>query len=263
MHKKISIFFLLFLFSAPLLASNQFLWKGESESDHKLVVLLPNKYRMQNVKSIKVVSNKGSEFSDNVSQNGHNGDRIHARFFQHGDSYGRNRKVVVTFNNGNTRIWNIPDGKTRHESFSQGTGTGSVGSLDDVLTGGAQGVKKGDVHLNEDNQGTKEYTCEKDGVVKVTACLRTYGRAHLKVEILRMGGEKEVWLKWKRANDSEGSPLYVNGKADKKSMFEENPGDLSARAVTHKCKAQAGDKFILTLKGSFGGAGARLALKAP
>ena len=265
MYKQIFFLCLVFSLTAPcLFASSEFLWKPESESDHKLVILFPAKYRQEKVKSIAIHYSDG-KVDDNptrVSQNGHNGDRLHARFRHHGRHYGLRPLVVLTLKNGNEIKWRVEKhGKDRYTTHS--AGSGSMGSLDDVLSGGKEGVKKGDVNLTEQNQGTKEYIFEKDGEAKVTACLRTYGKARLRVDILRKGSEKKLWLLWRRTDDSDSSPLYVDGKADKKSMFEENPGDMSARAVTHKIKVAAGDKMILILEGNFGGAGAKLSMKAP
>ena len=271
MYKRLCCFCLVIALSVPTLyASSEFLWKPDSESDHKLVVLFPNKYRKEDVKSIAIHYGDGS-VDDNptsVTQNGHNGDRIHARFRHPGSFYGQNPIVVMTFKNGKEVKWQSnKHGKDRFTTLSPGSGSvgssGSMGSLDDVLSGGNEGVKKGDVNLTEQNQGTKDFTFQKDGEATVTACLRTYGKARLRVDFLPKDGEKKLWLLWRRADDSDGSPLYVDGKADKKSMFEENPGDLSARAVTHKIKVAQGDKMILTLQGNFGGAEARLSLKAP
>jgi hypothetical protein len=243
------------LTASPALASNEFLWKPQSESDGKLVVLFPQSYREETVRSITVDGKGRVDRPTRVSQDGSNGDRIHARFGSSGASYGKNVKVTLSFKGGGDRTWTVHNGAGRFTMQGGGTGDSAPGGsshgggfsgLDDVLndTGKTALIK-----LSHTKPGEKEFTLEEDTKLEAVVCLRTYGKASLSVTV-----NGKEWISWARANDADASPCQVGGKAMPKSMFEESPGDFSARDVTVPLDARKGDVIAATLEGSFGGA---------
>ncbi|MFC1746092.1 hypothetical protein ACFL35_19020 [Candidatus Riflebacteria bacterium] len=245
-------FFLSLFMESVQAGSPQFLWKPSSEGDGKLVVLFPSNYRIEKTKTCKVLFSGGYDKPVRYDQTGANGDRIHARFPRSGSSYGRNVKVILLLKNGRSVKWLIPNGSQRFEK--NGPGSGGSGGLDDTL-GGRDSAKKAKINLTSKKPGKKSYTLEKDEKLRVSACLRTFGKASLKVTI-----NGEEWITWKRSGDSDGSPLKVNGKKVGSSIYEENPGDFSAKASSHKYKGKAGDVLELSLKGHFGQAESYLRL---
>ncbi|MFC1746091.1 hypothetical protein ACFL35_19015 [Candidatus Riflebacteria bacterium] len=253
-------FFLLFLLeflwvSALQAGSSQFLWKPKSESDGRLVVLFPSMYRIGKTRTAKVIYSGGADGPTRYDQTGVNGDRIHARFPKSGSAYGSNVRVVLIFKNGGTVSWVIPNGSSRFEKNGHGT-VGGSGGIDDVLNNPDSG-SKATINLDKGNQGSKSYKLEKDGEIKVSAYLATYGPASLKVTI-----NGKEWMSWQRANDSDGSLLKVDGRDIASSIFEEKPGDPSPKASSHSYKGKEGDVFELTLQGSFGAGDPHLRLFA-
>lgn len=82
-----------------------FLWKPVSDSNGKLVVLLPSRYNGK-VSSVTVNGEKGS-FSGIA-----NGNRTHWRFSKPGAGYGSNVRVVAATSSGNV-TWTVPNGGRR------------------------------------------------------------------------------------------------------------------------------------------------------
>ncbi|MFC1744046.1 hypothetical protein ACFL35_08630 [Candidatus Riflebacteria bacterium] len=234
------LFVMVFFHLLPCAAgSPQFLWKPKSEGDGKLVVLFPSYYRIEKTRSCRVVSSGASEGPTRYDQTGSNGDRIHARFSKPGSAYGRNVRVVLIFKNGGTVKWLVPNGAQRFEKNGHGSTGG--GALDDVFD-----EVKGP-GLSTADQGTKTFTVKKDGKITISACLRTYGPASLKASI----ADKER-MNWTRSNDNDPTPLKVDGKAIESSIYEEKPGDPSAKASAHEFEVKEGDEIVLTMKGKFG-----------
>lgn len=91
--------------------SEGFLWKPESESNGKLVVLLPASLRGK-VSSCTISGSFGSE-NGSFAGDTHNGNRPHYRFSKHGSQYGTGITVSAKLNDGATRTWSIPNGANR------------------------------------------------------------------------------------------------------------------------------------------------------
>jgi hypothetical protein len=90
-----------------------FVWKPISESNRKLVVLLPRSYRRQ-VQSVGIYSSTGNLIeSGRFAGDTHNGNRPHYRFSKSGAGYGSEIYVVATLNSGGKVHWRIPNGARR------------------------------------------------------------------------------------------------------------------------------------------------------
>jgi len=96
-----------------------FLWKPVSESDGKLVVLLPT-----DLKGVidRVEIHDGEEFDEGTkveqgrfTGDTHNGGRPHFRFEKAGEGYGADLHLVVFKDSGETVSWRIEDGGERHD----------------------------------------------------------------------------------------------------------------------------------------------------
>ena len=93
-----------------------FLWKPSSESDGRLVVLLPSTFT-QSVHSVSLASPSGKTDLEGGKYSGiGNGGRLHFRFGKSGSSYPDGTNVVVTFVDGSTLRIPIKDTGTRVES---------------------------------------------------------------------------------------------------------------------------------------------------
>ena len=114
--------------------------------------------------------------------------------------------------------------------------------------------KKSKISLNKNNLGRREYEIKGDGKVSVSVLLKTYGNANLSVVIIKKNGQKVNWLKWNRKNDSDNSPLIVNGKADTSSIKKVKNCDFSPIKRTLTYDVKKGDKIILNMNGNFGAA---------
>lgn len=94
--------------SDGLKGDNTFLWKPVSESNGKLVVLIPANLSGSPVGTVIVNDNESGKYSGN-----HNGNRDHFRFSKPGSAYGN--AVTVTLNkSGKTREWIVPNGSQRY-----------------------------------------------------------------------------------------------------------------------------------------------------
>ncbi len=90
-----------------------FVWKPVSESDHKLVVLLPSQFK-GNVESCWIANAGGGVIEvGNFAGDTHNGNRPHYRFSKPGSGYGANIQVVARLKSGGTESWAIPNGASR------------------------------------------------------------------------------------------------------------------------------------------------------
>ena len=92
-----------------------FVWKPRSESDGRLVVLMPPQYR-GNVQSAHIANSSGGvveqgRFAGDV----HNGRRPHYRFSEHGSAYGPDLFFVADLQDGRTIHWPIANGASRQE----------------------------------------------------------------------------------------------------------------------------------------------------
>lgn len=92
-------------------AGGGFLWKPVSESNGRLVVLLPPQYNGI-VSGCHVVNASGSVIESGRYDGIHNGDRQHYRFDQSGGSYGNDIYVVANTTTGNVH-WYIANGSAR------------------------------------------------------------------------------------------------------------------------------------------------------
>ena len=92
-----------------------FLWKPRSESNGRLVILLPTQYRRQ-VSSQFVADGDGNVLETGVfTTDEHNGDRPHFRYSRPGASFGNNVYAVADLTGGGTVHWPIPNGAARTE----------------------------------------------------------------------------------------------------------------------------------------------------
>lgn len=99
--------------------SNGYVWKPISESDRKLVVLFPNKYK-GNLDGGDIHS--GLPPTDaNLVEKGRfvgdvkNGNRAHYRYSKPGSGYGKNLYSVAKLKDGTYKSWSIPNGATRYD----------------------------------------------------------------------------------------------------------------------------------------------------
>jgi hypothetical protein len=133
-----------------------------------------------------------------------------------------------------------------------GGGSGSSGPMDEVIGTTPEVSGKPAQVLNVGKDKDAEHTFSSDGKAVVRIGLMTYGRAKAQVDLIKADGSTEQWLSWARENDSDPSPLLVNGTPDNESIFEEKAGDPSARVVTVERAIKAGDKIKASLSGDFG-----------
>lgn len=102
--------------------SETFLWKPKSDSDGKLVVLLPSSMRGQ-VVSVSVMKNGQSIETGTFSGDEHNGMRPHFRFSKPGADYGKDIELVSAGASGMCSF-KIPDGAKRTEGVTPNCGAG-------------------------------------------------------------------------------------------------------------------------------------------
>ncbi len=104
--------------SQKLDGSGGFLWKPESDSNGKLVVLLP-KDLTDAVSKVEIYSSlpptEANKLASGKFTGNANGDRGHFRFDKPGSEYGDNVYVVATKNDGGTVSWLIEDGGKRND----------------------------------------------------------------------------------------------------------------------------------------------------
>jgi len=96
-----------------------FLWKPVSESDNKLVVLLPQALRGL-IDKVEIHSSlppsEGTRIAEGrFAGDTMNGNRPHFRFDKPGSSYGQDVHVVAYKDDGTVLHWDINDGGRRHE----------------------------------------------------------------------------------------------------------------------------------------------------
>lgn len=231
--------------SAAFAGSPQFLWKPVSESNGKLVVLFPSQLRIESVQSITI----NDQFRPSrTSQDGANGDRIHARFDKPGKDYGNKAIVKVTTKSGQEFTWTIPRGKDRYEQISNIKPTGdNNSSFGDLI---AAEAPEGAIRLTNDNQGTADYIVKADGEITVDCVLNNYGPAELWIK----DENDEILLSWSRSNDKDPALLSVNGSEIAGSNTEVKPGDFTPTAQKVKIKVTAGQQLKAHLSGEFGNA---------
>ena len=111
--------------------SETFLWKPKSDSDGKLVVLLPTSMRGQ-VVSVAVQKNGETLDIGRFSGDTHNGMRPHFRFPKAGGDYGSDLQLVTMGASG-ACSFAIPNGAKRTEGVKPACGTEAA------ITGGAMG----------------------------------------------------------------------------------------------------------------------------
>jgi len=95
--------------------SDFFLWKPVSESDGNAVALFPAKYRMERI--FRVYIEGGSRDGETPLlvywPDGHNGNRVHARWAAGGGAFGEDFNVVMVLVTGRKMKWNVHDGDNR------------------------------------------------------------------------------------------------------------------------------------------------------
>ena len=89
-----------------------FLWKPVSESNRKLVVLLPPRYVGQ-VTGVFIANASGRPIERGSYSGVHNGGRPHYRFSKAGSGYGSNIYVVADLRGGGSVHWVVPNGASR------------------------------------------------------------------------------------------------------------------------------------------------------
>ncbi|HMO99349.1 MAG TPA: hypothetical protein PKE26_09595 [Kiritimatiellia bacterium] len=89
-----------------------FLWKPVSESNRKLVVLLPARYTRQ-VSGVFISTSAGRPIERGSYTGVHNGGREHYRFSKPGSGYGGNVYVVADLKAGGSVHWVVPNGAAR------------------------------------------------------------------------------------------------------------------------------------------------------
>jgi hypothetical protein len=94
-----------------------FLWKPRSESNGRLVVLLPQNLT-GNVVAANIHSTDSTSPDTMIAQgrfagDTHNGNRAHFRFEENGAAYGANVWVIATTGDGQNLGWLIPNGAAR------------------------------------------------------------------------------------------------------------------------------------------------------
>lgn len=97
--------------------SESFLWKPTSDSDGKLVILLPSSISAQ---SVSISGPSGSETVSKGGRNGSraNGQREHYRFSQSGEKMQGPVQVTVALENGGSKTINIDNPAKRNEGGS-------------------------------------------------------------------------------------------------------------------------------------------------
>ncbi len=108
--------------------SETFLWKPKSDSDGKLVVLLPSSMRGQ-VVSVAVQKDGQTLDTGRFSGDTHNGMRPHFRFPKAGADYGKNIQVVSMGTTG-ACAWKIADGAKRTEGVKSECGATALNGGD-------------------------------------------------------------------------------------------------------------------------------------
>ena len=96
-------------------ASGGFLWKPRSESDGKLVILLPGSLRGRSGLRCKIVGAFGEE-EGRFTGDTHNGARPHFRFSRPGSGYGTNIQVRAIAGGSLLGTWDIINGASRNEA---------------------------------------------------------------------------------------------------------------------------------------------------
>ena len=92
-----------------------FVWKPRSESDGRLVVLLPPQYRGA-IQGAFIANAGGAPIEvGTFAGDEHNGRRPHFRFSEHGSAYGNEIYVVADLVEGGSIHWPIPAGAQRME----------------------------------------------------------------------------------------------------------------------------------------------------
>lgn len=89
-----------------------FLWKPVSESNGRLVVLIPPQYTGR-IGSVFLARKTGTVIEQGAYGGVHNGGRAHYRFSSAGSSYGTAIFVVADLEGGTSVSWYVPNGAVR------------------------------------------------------------------------------------------------------------------------------------------------------
>lgn len=234
----------------PCWADSTFLWKPVSDNTGKLVVLFPSQYRPEAVQKVTIKGSLSEATSSGEKYVVANGDRVHVRFSKPGKAFGTQVQVTLYLDDGSTHTWTVPDGSKRYTD-TKGGSAGRGGSSSSSNAGSSSlkdilGIRNGKalVYLDAKTTGTKRITISADTILKARVCLRTYGAASLKITV-----NGDSWVSWSRSNSSDSSPCYEGGKEVKDSIYEETPGDPSAREVKFSRDVKAGDILEASLAG--------------
>lgn len=93
---------------------DNFLFKPVSDSDGRLVVLLP-KNLTGDINGVTLKNRRGKEIEAGMYRGIGNGDREHFRFRSPGQDYPKNIIVEVELKNGETKTYKIPDPSKRYD----------------------------------------------------------------------------------------------------------------------------------------------------
>jgi hypothetical protein len=103
------------LIGVPGVFGQNFVWKPQSENDHKLVVLIPRVYT-DSVRAAWIADADGEIIEmGRFTTDSHNGNREHYRFNGKGGDYGTNIYLVALDGNRNLIHWPIPNGASRYD----------------------------------------------------------------------------------------------------------------------------------------------------
>lgn len=162
--------------------SETFLWKPKSDSDGKLVVLLPSSMRGQ-VVSVAIMKNGQSIETGRFSGDEHNGMRPHFRFSKPGADYGTDIEVVSAGTTGMCSF-KIPNGAKRTEGVTpncgagvgMGAGFGGAGYAGGFIYDPGTGGVNVDEYLNSLTGGTSKNACYNRGQTVGNSLIKTSGK---------------------------------------------------------------------------------------
>jgi len=100
--------------STPVDGPENFLFKPQSDSDGRVVILLL-KNLTGDVKDVVLKNRRGKEIEEGMYRGIGNGDREHFRFRSPGQDYPKNLTVEVHLKNGETKTYKIPDPSKRYD----------------------------------------------------------------------------------------------------------------------------------------------------
>ncbi|MFZ2959662.1 MAG: hypothetical protein WA705_22475 [Candidatus Ozemobacteraceae bacterium] len=176
-------------------------------------------------------------------------------------SGGRERVIINQMKPGKVTLGTFSFAAGREgcvELVSDGGGSASADSAQFTLVGdgeatgasglpGVLGIAEGGntlISLTAENPGSKKVTISADAKIQAKVCLRTYGAGSLKITV-----NEAPWISWSRSDSNDGSKCVENENEVGDSIYEEKPGDPSAREVKMSREVKKGDILEATLEG--------------